>query len=276
MISEFRPDVMIGVGGYASGPAMLAASLMSVPMLAFEPNVIPGIANRLVAPMVSAAAVHFPATKRYFRNAVVTGVPVRREFFEIPPRSGDGTPTLLIFGGSQGAHAINVAVVQALPSLAQAVPGIHIIHQTGEKDYQEVRTAASATGISAEVLPFIDDMPGAFARADLLLCRAGAGTVAEVTAAGKPAIFVPLPTAADDHQRHNAEALADAGAALLLPQTQLGGDRLGQEVAGLLSDRDHLAQMSTAARQFAHPRAAAEIAALAVRIAGVRSPNHVA
>ncbi len=276
MISEFRPDVMIGVGGYASGPAMLAATLMSVPMLAFEPNVIPGIANRLVAPMVSAAAVHFPATQRYFRYAVVTGVPVRREFFDIPPRSGGGPPTLLIFGGSQGAHAINVALMQALPSLAQAVPGLHVIHQTGEKDYEEVRTAAAGAGISVEVSPFIDDMPAAFARADLLLCRSGASTVAEVAAAGKPAIFVPLPTSAGDHQRHNAETLADANAARLLPQAELAGDRLAQEVASLLGDRARLVQMGAAARQFAHPHAAAEIAALAARIAGVRDAHAVA
>ena len=167
IISAFRPDVMVGVGGYASGPAMLAASLMSVPMVAFEPNVVPGFANRMVAPMVGAAAVHFAATQRYFRNAVVTGVPVRREFFEVPARSSEGPPTLLVFGGSQGAHAINVAVIESLAQLAKAVAGIHLIHQTGEKDYDEAQAAVAHSGISAEVAPFIDDMPGAFARADL-------------------------------------------------------------------------------------------------------------
>ena len=276
MITNFRPDVMIGVGGYASGPAMLAASLMNVPMMAFEPNVIPGIANRLVAPMVRAAAVHFPATQRYFRNAVVTGVPVRREFFHMPVRSLDAPRTLLVFGGSQGAHAINVAVIESLPGLSKAVPAIHLIHQTGEKDVEAAQTAAAKAGISAEVAPFIDDMPGAFARADLLVCRSGASTVAEITAAGKPAIFVPLPTAADDHQRHNAETLANAGAALLLPQGELTADRLTQEIAGLVGDRARLAQMGTAARQFAHPHAAAEIAGLAARIAGVRDAHAVA
>ena len=253
MITEFRPDVMIGVGGYASGPAMLAASFKNVPMMAFEPNVIPGIANRLVAPMVQAAAVHFPATQRYFRNAVVTGVPVRREFFHVPTRSSDAQPTLLVFGGSQGAHAINAAVIECLPQLAKAVPGLHLIHQTGEKDYEAAQAAAASAGISNDVSRFIDDMPGAFARADLLVCRSGASTVAEITAAGKPAIFVPLPTAADDHQRHNAETLANAGAALLLPQTDLTADRLTQEIASLLGDRAALAQMGAATRQFAHP-----------------------
>jgi UDP-N-acetylglucosamine--N-acetylmuramyl-(pentapeptide) pyrophosphoryl-undecaprenol N-acetylglucosamine transferase len=276
MITEFRPDAMIGVGGYASGPAMIAASFMNVPMMAFEPNVIPGIANRLVAPMVHAAAVHFPATQRYFRNAVVTGVPVRREFFHVPQRQADARPTLLVFGGSQGAHAINVAVMASLPQLAQAVPGIHLIHQTGEKDYEAAQDAAAKAGISAEVSRFIDDMPGAFARADLLLCRSGASTVAEITAARKPAIFVPLPTAADDHQRHNAETLASANAARLLPQAELTPDRLVGELASLLIHRARLEQMGTAARQFAHPRAAEEIAALAARIAGVPIPNDVA
>ncbi len=276
MISDFRPDVMIGVGGYASGPAMLAGGLMNLPMLAFEPNVVPGIANRLVAPIVKAAAVHFPVTQRYFRNAVVTGVPVRREFFHLPVRSPDAPPTLLVFGGSQGAHAINMAVMQALPILALSTPAVHVIHQTGEKDYEEVQASAKIAGISAEVSPFIDDMPAAFARADLLLCRSGASTVAEITAAGKPAIFVPLPTAADDHQRHNAETLAEAGAAILLPQSELTGERLAQEVASLLGNRARLAQMSAAARKFAHPGAAAEIAALAARISGVPRPHDVA
>ena len=276
MITEFRPDVMIGVGGYASGPAMLAAALMNVPMMAFEPNVIPGIANRLVAPMVRAAAVHFPTTKRYFRNAVVTGVPVRRDFFDLPARSSDSRPTLLVFGGSQGAHAINAAIIESLPQLAQAVPGIHLIHQTGEKDFEAVQAAAANAGISAEVSRFIDDMPRAFARADLLVCRSGASTVAEITAAGKPAIFVPLPTAADDHQRHNAETLANAGGALLLPQAELTADRLAQEIGSLLSNCRRLAEMGAAAHRFAHPNAAAEIAALAVRIAGVRDAHAVA
>jgi UDP-N-acetylglucosamine--N-acetylmuramyl-(pentapeptide) pyrophosphoryl-undecaprenol N-acetylglucosamine transferase len=276
LLTEFRPDVMIGVGGYASGPAMIAASFMNVPMMAFEPNVIPGIANRLVAPMVRAAAVHFPATQRYFRNAVVTGVPVRREFFHVPERAPDAGPTLLVFGGSQGAHAINVAVMESLTALAKAVPGIYLIHHTGEKDYQAAQDAAAKAGISAEVSRFIDDMPGAFARADLLLCRSGASTVAEITAAGKPAIFVPLPTAADDHQRHNAETLANANAAHLLPEDKLTPDRLVEELASLLNDRARLQQMGAAARQFAHPHAAAEIAALAARIAGVRSSHAIA
>ncbi len=276
LVREFRPDVMIGVGGYASGPAMLTAAMMSVPTIAFEPNVVPGFANRMVAPMVSAAAVHFEATCHYFRNCHVTGVPVRQEFFHVPTRSKDARPTLLVFGGSQGAHAINQAVLGALPKLMEAVPGIHVIHQTGERDYVPAQAVYLRSMISAEVSPFIDDMPGAFARADLLVCRSGASTVAEITAAGKPAIFVPLPTAADDHQTQNAATLVDGGAARLLPQSELSSDRLVNEIAELLRDRAPLAAMAEAARRFAHPDAAAKIAALAARAAGVQSQHAVA
>ncbi len=268
LIRKFRPDVMIGVGGYASGPAMLAGGIVNVPLVAFEPNSIPGFANRVMAPLVRAAAVQFEATCRYFRNCNVTGVPVRNEFFLIAPRPANAPPTLLVFGGSQGAHAINVAVLEALPRLASLLPKIHIIHQTGEKDFADAQAAYSKANISAEVSPFIDDMPGAFARADLLVCRSGASTVAEVTAAGRPAIFIPLPTAADDHQRHNAAALADANAARLLPQSGLTSDRLAQEITDLLTNRPVLTQMSQAARKLAHPDAAGEIARLAVRAAG--------
>jgi UDP-N-acetylglucosamine--N-acetylmuramyl-(pentapeptide) pyrophosphoryl-undecaprenol N-acetylglucosamine transferase len=268
LIREFRPDVMIGVGGYASGPAMLVAALMNIPTVAFEPNVVPGFANRLLAPTIRAAAVHFEQTCHYFRNCHVTGVPVRREFFNMPPRPKDASPTLLVFGGSQGAHAINRAVIDALPKLTAALPAIHIIHQTGQRDYPDAQAAYLGTTVSAEVSPFIDDMPGAFARADLLICRSGASTVAEVTAAGKPAIFIPLPTAADDHQRHNAATLSAAGAAQLLPQTELSPERLVKEVVSLLGDSDALTNMSQAARSFAHPHAAATIASLAARVAG--------
>ncbi len=276
LVREFRPDVMIGVGGYASGPAMLVAGMMNVPTVAFEPNVVPGVANRIIAPVVSAAAVHFEATCHYFRNCHVTGVPVRHEFFNCLARSQDAPPTLLVFGGSQGAYAINQAVLEALPKLIESVPSIHVIHQTGEKDYAKAQAVYLRTMISAEVSPFIDDMPGAFARADLLVCRSGASTVAEITAAGKPAIFIPLPTAADDHQTRNAATLADANAARLLPQSSLTTDQLVNEIATLLRDGFLRARMSEAARRFAHPDAAAEIAALAARVAGIPGRQTVA
>ena len=276
LIREFHPDVMIGVGGYASGPAMIAAALLRVPTVAFEPNVVPGFANRVVARTVRAAAVHFEATRRYFRNAVVTGVPVRREFFHIPPRPADAPPTLLVFGGSQGAHAINQAVLGALPHLVETLPIMHIIHQTGERDYAAAQSEYLKTSISAEVSPFIDNMPAAFAKADLLVCRSGASTVAEVTAAGKPAIFIPLPTAADDHQRYNAAILAEHNAGRLLPQAELTSQRLVEEVVTLLHDRQRLIQMSQTTRSFSHPDAAAEIAGIAARVAGVPAKHAVA
>jgi UDP-N-acetylglucosamine--N-acetylmuramyl-(pentapeptide) pyrophosphoryl-undecaprenol N-acetylglucosamine transferase len=275
MLNEFAPDVVIGVGGYASGPAMLAAVMKHIATLAFEPNVVPGFANRVVAHFVSAAAVHFEETAKYFRHAEVTGVPVRQAFFEIQPRRG-GTPTLLVFGGSQGAHAINEAMMRCLHVLQREAPGIHIIHQTGERDYNDALAAyhsfGRTAGDSAEVFKFIEDMPAAFARADLVVCRSGASTVAEITAAGKPAVFVPFPHAADDHQRVNAEALARVGAAVVVEESKLEGVWLAETIAALLQDAARLLHMSEAARQLAHPSAAQDIAAMAARVAGIEEP----
>ena len=268
MLNEFAPDVVIGVGGYASGPAMLAAVAKHIPTLAFEPNVVPGFANKIVARFVSAAAVHFEETAKYFCHAEVTGVPVRHAFFEIPPKRG-GVPTLLVFGGSQGAHAINEAMKRCLPELRRQAPGIHIIHQTGERDYNDALAAYKSLGDSAEVSKFIEDMPAAFARADLVVCRSGASTVAEITAAGKPAIFVPFPRAADDHQTVNALALERAGAAILVEESKLEGVWLAETITTLLGDAQRLARMSEAARELAHPNAARDIAALAARVGGI-------
>src|ERR1043166_1286205 len=164
MLNEFAPDVVIGVGGYASGPAMLAAVVKHIPTLAFEPNVVPGFANRVVAKFVSAAAVHFEETAKYFRRAEVTGVPVRQAFFEIPPKRS-GPSTVLVFGGSQGAHAINEAMIRCLPVLLREAPGIHIIHQTGERDYNDALAAYQSHHESAEGFKFIEGMPSALARA---------------------------------------------------------------------------------------------------------------
>jgi UDP-N-acetylglucosamine--N-acetylmuramyl-(pentapeptide) pyrophosphoryl-undecaprenol N-acetylglucosamine transferase len=270
ILAEFRPDIVIGVGGYASGPAMLAAILKRIPTLAFEPNVVPGFANRIVARMVSGAAVHFEETAQYFPRAEVTGVPVREAFFEIAGKATKSDrPTLLVFGGSQGANAINQAMIQCLPELLKQVPNIHIIHQTGERDYNDAQAAYRQAGSSAEVYPFITDMPAFFARADLVLCRSGASTVAEITAAGKPAVFVPFPRAADDHQRVNAQALERAGAAVVVEETKLERVWLADTIAALLGDPGRLQRMSEAARKLAHPDAARDITAMAARLAGV-------
>jgi len=278
LLNGFAPDVVISVGGYASGPAMLAAIMKHIPTLAFEPNVVPGFANRIVARFVSAAAVHFEETAKYFRHGQVTGVPVRQAFFEIGAKSPllaqnarEKWGTLLVFGGSQGAHAINEAMIRCLPVLLREAPGIHIIHQTGERDYNDALAAYQRLGESAglkfEVFQFIEDMPGAFARADLVVCRSGASTVAEIAAAGKPAVFVPFPRAADDHQRVNAEALAKHGAAVVVEESKLEGVWLAETIAALLGDRARLERMSQAARELAHPNAARDIAAMAYKLA---------
>jgi UDP-N-acetylglucosamine--N-acetylmuramyl-(pentapeptide) pyrophosphoryl-undecaprenol N-acetylglucosamine transferase len=268
ILSEFKPDVVIGVGGYASGPAMLAAALRRIPTLIFEPNVVPGFANRIVAPLATAAAVHFQETCRYFRRCTVTGVPVRQRFFEIPQRRMTDNPSLLLFGGSQGSHILNTVLVQSLHELASRVPGLHIVHQTGEKEYESVTKAYLGAGVSAEISPFIDNMSSAFANADLLVCRSGASTVAEVTAAGKPALFVPFAGAADNHQFKNAELLAKNNAALVIEEKDLNPSVFAQAIIALLNDRPRLRSMSDAAKKLSHPNAATHIAELAAKISG--------
>jgi UDP-N-acetylglucosamine--N-acetylmuramyl-(pentapeptide) pyrophosphoryl-undecaprenol N-acetylglucosamine transferase len=272
MLSEFQPDVVIGVGGYASGPAMLAAILNRMPTLAFEPNLVPGFANKVIARFVSAAAVHFPQTAEYFRNPVVTGVPVRPAFFQIRRKPYvQASPTLLVFGGSQGARAINQAMTRALPQLRKRVPGLHVIHQTGQRDYEDTLAAYTRASVPAEVHKFIDDMPAFFARADLVVCRSGASTVAEIAAAGEPAVFVPFPRAADDHQRRNAEAMEQAQAAIVVEETRLDEVWLVDTLAALLEDPARLGRMSQAARALARPNAAKEIAELAAKVGGIEN-----
>jgi UDP-N-acetylglucosamine--N-acetylmuramyl-(pentapeptide) pyrophosphoryl-undecaprenol N-acetylglucosamine transferase len=266
MVSDFNPDVVIGVGGYASGPAMFAAIRRRTSTLAFEPNVVPGFANRLVARFVSAAAVHFEETCEYFPHCKVTGVPVREAFFQIPPKAIDAQPTLLVFGGSQGARAINQAMIESLPGLRAKIPAIRIVHQTGQRDYDHVLAAYQQSGIDSEVHKFIDDMPATFASADLLVCRAGASTVGEITAAGKPAVFVPFPRAADDHQNVNARALEREGAAVVVEESNLGAAYLVETIVALFNDPTRLRAMSVAARSLAHPKAVEEIAEMVKRL----------
>ncbi len=260
---QFRPDVVVSVGGYASGPAMVAAALRGIPSVIFEPNLVPGFANRIAARTAKAACVHFQDTCRFFRNCTVTGVPVRKAFFDVPPRMPDALPSLLVFGGSQGARAINQAIVKALPILRERLPNLRIVHQTGPKELEAVRKAYSEAGISADVRPFIDDMPAAFAQTDLIVCRSGASTVAEVTAAGKTAIFIPFPRAADDHQTRNAEAIANAEGAVLMPEAQLTPEKLADVMIGLLTDRERLRRMSENAHRMSHADAAGRVAEIA-------------
>jgi UDP-N-acetylglucosamine--N-acetylmuramyl-(pentapeptide) pyrophosphoryl-undecaprenol N-acetylglucosamine transferase len=270
MIREFNADVVIGVGGYASGPAMIAAILRGVPTLAFEANRVPGFANKAVAKFVSAAAVHFEETAQNFRNAKVTGVPVRTEFFQAASARAIHNPTILVTGGSQGARAINKAFREAAPELVNRVQNLRIIHQTGERDLADTKAAYQLAGIEAEVSAFVTDMPAAFAKADLILCRAGASTVAEVAAAGKTAIFVPFPFATDDHQKRNAEALVEKNAAIQILESELTPERITNEVSALITGANRLKEMSAAAKALAHPDAAKEIAAMAASLANAR------
>jgi UDP-N-acetylglucosamine--N-acetylmuramyl-(pentapeptide) pyrophosphoryl-undecaprenol N-acetylglucosamine transferase len=268
ILSDFRPDVIISVGGYASGPAAIAAILRGVPLLIFEPNYVPGFANRKVARWAKAAAVYFKETRRDFKNAEVTGVPVRSAFFEVPARPAGSQPTLLLFGGSQGARALNRVLVESAFQLKARIPNLRIIHQTGKPEFEKIAEAYRSAGVQVEVWPFINDMPTRFAEADLIVCRSGASTVAEVAAAGKAAIFIPLPTAADDHQRLNAASLADKGAAVLLPESELTRERFVAELTSLFADPARLAGIGESARRLSHPDAAAHIARMAAKLAG--------
>ena len=250
---------MIGVGGYSSGPVVLAAALRRIPTLLMEQNAVPGLTNRTLARVVDAAAVTFDETITYFeRRGFVTGNPVRRGVLRAARRrraaAGDGTPPprVLIFGGSQGAHAINVAMVEAAPRLAAQPGRLAITHQTGERDLEYVRDGYRRAGLEARVEPFLFAMAGEVKAADFVVCRAGATTLAELAAAGKPALLIPLPTAADDHQRKNAEVLARAGAAEVIEQRLLTGAGLAERMLALAADplrRESMAERCTRARQ---------------------------
>lgn len=258
IISRFKPQVVFGVGGYASWPAMTAAILRGIPTVAFEPNAIPGLANRFIGKYVRRAAVNFSQAARYFRNADVTGIPVRPEFFSLaaPPAS---PPHLLIFGGSQGARILNNALPQIVGKLFAAVPGLTILHQTGARHAESTLAAYRASGADLSritVAPFLDDMPARFSRANLILARGGASTVAELAAAAKPALIVPFAAAADAHQLKNAQAMQQAGAAEIIEEHELSTTApLEEKLLTLLSSPGVLAAMAKAARSLAHPNA---------------------
>jgi UDP-N-acetylglucosamine--N-acetylmuramyl-(pentapeptide) pyrophosphoryl-undecaprenol N-acetylglucosamine transferase len=263
LIREFEPSVVLGVGGYASGPAMAAALWLKVPAMAFEPNAVPGLANRLVGQRVQAAAVNFPSAAKWFRNAEVTGIPVRPEFFSLHPPTGPA-PHLLVFGGSQGARILNQTLPKIVPELLERVPGLTILHQSGARHAETTLEAYQAAGADParwEVRAFLNDMPERFAQAHLVMARSGASTVAELAAAGKPALLVPFAAAADQHQRRNAEAMVEAGAAVMLDETELAvPGRLVEELVRLLTAPERLAAMAAAARTQAHPDAVERIA----------------
>lgn len=260
LIRKFRPDVVVGAGGYVSGPVVLMAALTGRRTLVMESNALPGWTNRKLARFVDRAAVSFEQALPFFRGkGVVTGNPVRREFFEIPPKQREpGKFSLLIFGGSQGARAINEGMIAALPALDGLKSTLRIKHQTGPADFEKVKSAYTAAGWNeqADVRSYIDNIMADFAAADLVICRAGATTTAELIAAGKASIMIPFPFAADDHQRKNAEALEAAGASRMILQKDLSGERLATEIRVFVESPQRLDQMEAASRELAHGDAA--------------------
>jgi UDP-N-acetylglucosamine--N-acetylmuramyl-(pentapeptide) pyrophosphoryl-undecaprenol N-acetylglucosamine transferase len=271
LLRSFKPDVVVGVGGYASGPAMMAAVLLRVPTLAFEPNAVPGLANRLVGKWVRAAAVNFEETRRYFRGARVTGIPVRGEFFDLPERAGSAR-RLLVFGGSQGARVLNEVMPKIMGRLLKGLPELSVVHQTGGRHGQTTAAAYEKAGVGFErvrVTPYLDDMVGEFAASDLILCRSGASTVAELAAAGKPAVLVPFPQAADDHQRKNADVFVAAGAAEMIVEAELSEERLLGVLRGLLMEDGRRVEMGRRARGLAHRNAVAEIGSMVAGLTGI-------
>jgi len=258
LIKDFQPDVVVGAGGYVSGSVLLMASLMRVPTLVMDSNALPGFTNRRLAPFVTKAALTFEEAVKFFgKKAVVTGNPVRKEFFDIAPKQRGEKTNLLIFGGSQGARAINSAMIESLKHLQSFKNRLQITHQTGEPDFETVQKSYAETGWeNAEVRRYISDMVSEFAKTDLIISRAGATTCAEVAAAGKAAMMIPLPTAADDHQRKNAEALVGKGAARMILQKDLSGESLAKEIIDLIEKPEKITAMETSAKKLAKADAA--------------------
>ncbi len=269
LLRAFKPDVVVGVGGYASGPAMMAAIMLRIPTLAYEPNAAPGLANRLVGRFVNAAAVNFEPTTRFFRNAVVTGVPVRESIFHTPPKDRTQPPRLLITAGSQGAKVFNDTLPIIASRLFEAVPGLTILHQAGPRHLDATLAAYQASGADPsrwEVRAFIDDMPAQYAACDLVLARSGS-TVSELAAAGRPSLLVPFPQAADDHQRRNAEVLVAADAAVMLLQADLTAESLLNQLTTMFTNRSALAAMGQRAKTLAHPGALERIGQMIAQLA---------
>jgi UDP-N-acetylglucosamine--N-acetylmuramyl-(pentapeptide) pyrophosphoryl-undecaprenol N-acetylglucosamine transferase len=258
IIKDFKPDVVVGAGGYVSGSVLLMASLMRIPTLVMDSNALPGFTNRRLAPFVTKAALTFEDALPFFgKKGIVTGNPVRKEFFDIKPKPRGESLNLLIFGGSQGARAINNAMTDALSVLNDQKERLAITHQTGESDFERIEAVYDEKGWkSANVRKYISDMVSEFEKADLVICRAGATTCAELAAAGKASIMIPLPTAADDHQRKNAEALQNAGAAKMILQSDLNAERLANEILDLINHPERITEMENAAKKLAKVDAA--------------------
>lgn len=263
ILREFQPDLVLGVGGYASGPVVLAARGLQIRRFIHEQNAIPGITNKFLARYVEKVFVSLDESQKFFpqHKLVLTGNPVRKEILAQMQQQGAESETkdtlnLLIFGGSAGAHSINMATAAALPLLAGEKERLSITHQTGEKDLPEIRAAYEQAQMRGKVVPFIEDMAAAYGEADLVICRAGATTIAEVTACGKPCIFIPYPHAVDDHQRLNAEALLKKQAGFMLLERELTGESLAQLIRELMNDPRQLQCIGENARGLARLDAA--------------------
>jgi UDP-N-acetylglucosamine--N-acetylmuramyl-(pentapeptide) pyrophosphoryl-undecaprenol N-acetylglucosamine transferase len=263
IIRGFSPELVIGVGGYASGPVVLAARLMGIRTAIAEQNALPGLTNRILGKMVDRVFISFAQTGRWFhaRNVTVSGNPIRQGFAaEIKQSKAPGRPfTLLVFGGSQGARAVNRAMLEALDDLGTLRSRLRILHQTGSNDRDAVAGVYQTKGATAEVLPFIVDMAAAYQAADLLVCRAGATSIAEITAAGKAAILIPFPAAVEDHQTKNAEVLVQAGAAEMIPEKELTGARLAAAIKRYYESPQLLREMERRSAGLGNIRAAADI-----------------
>lgn len=269
IILDFGPDVVTGVGGYSSGPVVLAGWWLGKPTMILEPNAYPGLANRLLAPVVDRAAVALPEARRFFgAKAEVTGIPVRAEFLSLPIRKPEaGRLSVLIYGGSQGSHALNEIVCGSLAGLRELGPALRLVHQTGEKEHEEVKRRYEAAGVSADIQAFLPRIFEQFGDADLIIARAGAGTLAEVTAAGKAALLVPFPGAADDHQTRNARALEQHGAARMIPENEWQAGRLAGELKHFMEHPAELERMGNAAHSLARPEATRTIVNMVEQLA---------
>jgi UDP-N-acetylglucosamine--N-acetylmuramyl-(pentapeptide) pyrophosphoryl-undecaprenol N-acetylglucosamine transferase len=257
-------SAVFSMGGYAAGPPVMAALVSRVPVVVMEPNAVPGFTNRIIGRFVYRALVSFPETAAFFPEGKteIAGLPVRREFFSVPPKPPGGPLTVLVTGGSQGSRTLNRAVRESWPLFSRAGMPLRIILQTGPAALADLRAAFAETGLEGEVVPFIQNMPAAFAAADLVVCRSGAGSVSELAAAGKPSVLVPFPFAADDHQTRNAEVMQGGGAARLVPDAEMTGERFFSLVSELTHSPETLTRMGEAARKFAKPGAARRAAGI--------------
>lgn len=270
VLKEQEARVVFSTGGYVAGPVALAGLARKLPLVLLEPNVVPGFTHRHLARFATRALIHFEETAAYFppSRSVVTGVPVREEFFHLPARDrADGYLSVLVTGGSQGSRTLNRAARESWPLIGQQRLSVRMVLQCGAAEHEALAREFVHSGLEGAVVPFIADMPAAFAQADLIVSRAGASTVAEIAAAGRPSILVPFPYAADDHQTANARVLAHAGAAVLIPDRELTGERLVGQLALFLAHPEKLDAMAHAVKQFARPDAARRAADIVEEVA---------